>query len=141
MTQLCDELLEAYVGGRLARDKNRAIVRVLEQDDVAARRAESLREAHRKLEAAFDAMLLNEWAEIEARADERATPDYDALSAGARRWSRRRLAALGLGLALLGAGLGFLAGSHAQRDGVRHAHGGSHEAAAGAAPRAALTAH
>jgi anti-sigma factor RsiW len=132
MTQLCDELLEAYVGGRLAREKNRAIARVLEQDEVAARRAETLREAHLKLERAFDAMLLSEWAEIEARADERATPDYDALSAGFRRWSRRRLAAAGLSLALLGAGVGFLAGGHAQRDGVRSAHGGSHAAEAAA---------
>lgn len=57
MTELNDELLVAYVDGQLAKDQSKAIERVLEEDDVAARRVEALRTANTHLETAFEAML------------------------------------------------------------------------------------
>ena len=42
MTELSDELLVAYVDGQLAREQTRAIDRVLEQDEVGARRLDVL---------------------------------------------------------------------------------------------------
>jgi anti-sigma factor RsiW len=60
MTRLSDELLVAYVDGQLAGKQLSAIELVLAQDDVIARRVAALKKAHRKLEAAFDAMLAGE---------------------------------------------------------------------------------
>lgn len=60
MTELSDELLVAYVDGQLADKQSSAIERVLAQDDVIARRVAALKQAHRKLEAAFDAILAGE---------------------------------------------------------------------------------
>ena len=57
MTELSDELLVAYVDGQLAREQTRAIDKVLEQDEVVARRLDALKEAHGRLEAAFEAIL------------------------------------------------------------------------------------
>ena len=57
MTELSDELLVAYVDGRLAKDQKRAIAKVLDQDGVLARRVEALKDSHQRLEAAFDAIL------------------------------------------------------------------------------------
>ncbi|MGI9384391.1 MAG: anti-sigma factor family protein, partial [Methyloligellaceae bacterium] len=65
MTELSDELLVAYVDGQLARDQSEAIERVLDSDSVAARRVEALKDAHRHLEVAFEAMLAGQLAEIE----------------------------------------------------------------------------
>lgn len=65
MTELSDELLVAYVDGQLARDQSEAIERVLDSDSVAARRVESLKDAHKQLEVAFEAMLAGQLAEIE----------------------------------------------------------------------------
>ncbi|MGE3528316.1 MAG: anti-sigma factor [Methyloceanibacter sp.] len=60
MTELSDELLVAYVDGQLADKQSSAIEKVLAQDDVIARRVAALKQAHRKLEAAFDAILAGE---------------------------------------------------------------------------------
>ena len=68
MTELSDELLVAYVDGQLARKQTRAVDKVLDQDDVIARRAHALRDAHARLEAAFDAILAGDEAEISIHA-------------------------------------------------------------------------
>lgn len=60
MTELSDELLVAYVDGQLAKDQNRAVEKVLEQDEVMAKRAAALQEAHERLEFAFDSILTGE---------------------------------------------------------------------------------
>jgi anti-sigma factor RsiW len=88
MTELSDELLVAYVDGQLARKQTRAIDKVLEQDDVLDARVTALKHAHARLEAAFEAILAGEEAEI----SQVATP---AASAGI---------VLALGLAVLGYG-------------------------------------
>lgn len=64
MTELSDELLVAYVDGRLARKQSSAVEKVLEQDDVLARRVKALKDAHDRLEAAFDAILAGEELEM-----------------------------------------------------------------------------
>lgn len=66
MTELSDELLVAYVDGQLARKQTRAVDKVLEQDDVLGARATALKEAHDRLEAAFEAVLAGEEAEVSA---------------------------------------------------------------------------
>ena len=60
MSELNDELLVAYVDGQLADNQSKAIERVLEADQVAARRVEDMRAASAQLEAAFEAMLADE---------------------------------------------------------------------------------
>jgi anti-sigma factor RsiW len=67
MTELSDELLVAYVDGQLARKQTSAIDRVLAQDDVIAKRVAALRQAHRRLEAAFEAVLAGEEADATLR--------------------------------------------------------------------------
>jgi len=64
MTELSDELLVAYVDGQLVREQTRAVERVLEQDDVVARRVDALKDAHGRLESAFEAILAGEVVEI-----------------------------------------------------------------------------
>ena len=66
MTELSDELLVAYVDGQLARKQTQAVEKVLEQDDVIARRVVALKDAHSRLEAAFEAILAGEEAEVTA---------------------------------------------------------------------------
>jgi anti-sigma factor RsiW len=66
MTELSDELLVAYVDGQLARKQTRAVDKVLEQDDVIARRVDVLTDAHSRLEAAFEAILAGEEADAAA---------------------------------------------------------------------------
>lgn len=63
MTELSDELLVAYVDGQLAPAQSSAVEKVLAQDDVIARRVKAMRHAHRRLEAAFDAILAGEEAD------------------------------------------------------------------------------
>jgi anti-sigma factor RsiW len=63
MTELSDELLVAYVDGQLARTQSSAVEKVLAQDDVIARRVKAMKRAHRRLEAAFEAVLAGEEAE------------------------------------------------------------------------------
>jgi len=60
MTELNDELLVAYADGQLAKDQSKAVERVLEEDQVAAQRVESLRAANAHLENQFEAMLAGE---------------------------------------------------------------------------------
>jgi anti-sigma factor RsiW len=66
MTELSDELLVAYVDGQLARDQTRAVDKVFEQDEVIARRVDTLKEAHDRLESAFEAILAGEVSETMA---------------------------------------------------------------------------
>src|SRR3990170_2023750 len=66
MTELSDKILVAYVDGQLALKQSRAVEKVLEQDTVTAARAKALQEGHRRLEAAFDAILAGEVSEISA---------------------------------------------------------------------------
>ena len=67
MTELSDELLVAYVDGQLAREQTRAVDKVLEQDEVIARRVDALKEAHGRLESAFEAILAGEVSETSSR--------------------------------------------------------------------------
>jgi len=67
MTELSDELLVAYVDGQLARKQTSAVDKVLEQDDVIAKRVDALQDAHSRLEAAFDAILAGEQADAETQ--------------------------------------------------------------------------
>ena len=64
MTELSDELLVAYVDGQLVREQTRAVDKVLEHDDVVARRLEALKDAHGRFESAFEAILAGELIEI-----------------------------------------------------------------------------
>ena len=64
MTELSDELLVAYVDGELVREQTRAVDKVLEHDDVIARRVEALKDAHGTFESAFEAILAGEMIEI-----------------------------------------------------------------------------
>jgi anti-sigma factor RsiW len=64
MTELSDDLLVAYVDGQLAGKQSLAVDKVLEQDDVIAKRVVALKRAHGRLEAAFDAILAGEEADV-----------------------------------------------------------------------------
>ena len=64
MTELSEELLVAYMDGQLARKQTRAIDKVLEEDHVLDARVTALKHAHARLEAAFEAILAGEEAEI-----------------------------------------------------------------------------
>lgn len=66
MTELSDDLLVAYVDGQLQRAQSLAVEKVLEQDKVLAARVEALRQAHARLEAAFDAILSGAVGEVMA---------------------------------------------------------------------------
>jgi anti-sigma factor RsiW len=67
MTELSDELLVAYVDGQLARKQALAVDKVLEHDDVIAKRVVALKDAHGRLEAAFEAVLTGEEADAAAQ--------------------------------------------------------------------------
>jgi|RifCSP13_1_1023834.scaffolds.fasta_scaffold05591_2 anti-sigma factor RsiW len=97
MTELSDELLVAYVDGQLARKQTRAVEKVLEQDDVIARRVDALKDAHSRLEAAFEAILAGEEADAAARPMPQAPGlfiAWDTLAKGG-------LAAAGIAIALI----------------------------------------
>ena len=64
MTVLSDELLVAYADGQLVRQQTRAVEKVLEHDEVIACRVDALKEAHGRLEAAFETILAGEVVEI-----------------------------------------------------------------------------
>lgn len=66
MTELSDDLLVAYVDGQLAHKQTRAVEKVLDQDDVIAARVEALKQAHNRLEAAFEAILAGEEMDVSA---------------------------------------------------------------------------
>jgi anti-sigma factor RsiW len=96
--------LVAYVDGQLARKQTRAIDKVLEQDDVLDARVTALKHAHARLEAAFEAILAGEEAEISQVAT---PPAEDGFWVP---WRTFKIAAasagiaLALGLAVLGYG-------------------------------------
>jgi anti-sigma factor RsiW len=92
MTELSDELLVAYVDGQLARKQTRAVDKVLDQDDVLAARVEALKHAHARLEAAFEAVLAGEEAEVSAAS----APVQEGLVIP---WGVAKTAFAGLGLA------------------------------------------
>jgi len=104
MTELSDELLVAYVDGQLARKQTRAVEKVLDQDDILAARVEALKHAHARLEAAFEAVLAGEEAEVSAAS----APAQEGLVIP---WGVARTAFAGLGLvaalALAVAGYGW----------------------------------
>ncbi len=109
MTELSDELLVAYVDGQLARDQTRAVEKVLKQDDVIARRVAALREAHGRLEAAFEAILASEVSEVTAEAGLAATPDTRLRQSEPNRsgLAKAGLATAGIVVALLVAAAGY----------------------------------
>jgi anti-sigma factor RsiW len=104
MTELSDELLVAYVDGRLAKDQKRAVAKVLDQDKVLARRVEVLKDAHQRLEAAFDAILAGAEQELMST-----VPLAPPASPTQRRNGLTKLgfATAGVGLALLLLVFGF----------------------------------
>jgi anti-sigma factor RsiW len=106
MTELSDELLVAYVDGQLARDQTRAVDKVLEQDEVIARRVDALKEAHKKLESAFETILAGEISEAMAAVRIAPLPKSKPRSNGL---TKVGLATAGVGLALaaLVAGYGW----------------------------------
>lgn len=119
MTELSDDLLVAYVDGQLAKDQNRAIEKVLRQDEIVARRAEALQEAHGRLELAFDAILAGTLHELvpdesfrSSPLDRPAEPENKAASSTGTQpllWVAAATAGLaGLGLGMLLAPLGDL---------------------------------
>jgi anti-sigma factor RsiW len=103
MTELSDELLVAYVDGQLARKQTLAVDKVLEQDDVIARRVEALKHAHSRLEAAFEAILAGEEADAVAQPAPRAPGLFISWSA----LVQGGLATVGIGLALILLAAGF----------------------------------
>lgn len=103
MTELSDELLVAYVDGQLARKQTRAVDKVLEQDDVIARRVDALKDAHGRLEAAFDAILAGE----EADAAEQPIPRGPGLFIAWDTLAKGGLAAAGLAAALVLVAAGY----------------------------------
>jgi len=109
MTELSDELLVAYVDGQLARKQARAVEKVLDQDDVIAKRAHALREAHARLERAFDAILAGDEAEISSLASAPAPVSVTAPATNVRqsRWSLRIIGAT-FAVAVVAGALGWL---------------------------------
>ena len=97
MTELSDELLVAYVDGQLARKQTRAVEKVLEQDDVIARRVDALKDAHSRLEAAFEAILAGEEADAAARP----VPQAPGLFIAWDTLAKGGLAAAGIAVALI----------------------------------------
>jgi anti-sigma factor RsiW len=107
MTELSDELLVAYVDGQLARAQTRAIDKVLEQDEVVARRLDALKEAHGRLEAAFEAILAGEMVEVLVS---------PVLPPRVRHKRRLRLPWIGLAVVGIGIGLAALVGGYGWPD-------------------------
>ena len=79
MTELSDELLVAYVDGQLVREQTRAVDKVLEHDDVVARRVEALKDAHGR----FEVRLRGDPRRRADRDPRRAHPAADGPSASA----------------------------------------------------------
>jgi len=103
MTELSDELLVAYVDGQLARKQTSAVDKVLEQDDVIARRVDALTDAHSRLEAAFDAILAGEQADAETQP----LPQGPGLFIPRDTLIKTGLAAVGIAAALVLVGSGY----------------------------------
>jgi anti-sigma factor RsiW len=103
MTELSDELLVAYVDGQLVLEQTRAVDKVLERDDVTARRVDALKDAHDRLESAFEAILAGEVVEILA------TP---VLPSRLKPQRENGLAKIGLAIVGIGAALAALVGGY-----------------------------
>ena len=103
MTELSDELLVAFVDGQLARKQTSAVEKVLEQDDVIARRVDALKDAHSRLEAAFEAILAGEEAEAAAKP----TPQAPGLFISWPTLAKGGIAAVGLVVAIVLAFAGY----------------------------------
>jgi len=110
MTELSDELLVAYVDGQLARDQNRAIEKVLQQDDVVARRVEALQEAHSRLEFAFESILAGELRTLVPQESFRTNPAERLIQSEPepKGWPGRMLLLCGIAAGLAGIGLGVM---------------------------------
>ncbi|MFD0987652.1 anti-sigma factor family protein [Methyloligella solikamskensis] len=110
MTELSDELLVAYVDGQLAKDQNRAIEKVLKQDDVVARRAEALQEAHGRLEFAFESILAGELRTLVPKESFRSNPAERLIETEPepKGWPARMLVLCGIAAGLAGIGLGVM---------------------------------
>jgi anti-sigma factor RsiW len=113
MTELSDELLVAYVDGQLQRAQSLAIEKVLEQDEVLAARVDALRQAHARLESAFDAILSGAIGDVMA-----AVPIPPPRPAAPRQTGLTKIgiavAGVGLALAALVAGYGWPLVTHDQ---------------------------
>jgi anti-sigma factor RsiW len=103
MTELSDELLVAYVDGQLVREQTRAVDKVLEHDDVVARRVEALKDAHGRFESAFEAILAGELIEILA---------VPVLPPRVKRKSGNGLAKIGSAVVGIGIALAALVGGY-----------------------------
>lgn len=108
MTELSDDLLVAYVDGQLARDQSRAVKRVLDQDHIAAHRAESLRQAHDRLEWVLESLLEDERALLMGDLDPPplSPPPRPSLRTRISQWGTATIATAGVAIGLSG----FLAG-------------------------------
>ena len=102
MTELSDDLLVAYVDGQLARKQTRAVEKVLDQDDVIAARVEALKQAHNRLEAAFEAILAGEEMDVSA-----VSVPVQERSLRERSVVKVALAGVGIAVALLLAAVGY----------------------------------
>jgi len=105
MTELSDDLLVAYIDRRLADKQTSALEKVLAQDDVVARRLVTLKDAHRRLETAFEAILAGE----EADAADQPIPRAPGLFIARETLVKGGIAATGIVIAaaLLFAGYGW----------------------------------
>ncbi len=110
MTELSDEILVAYVDGQLARDQNRAIEKVLQQDDVVARRVEALQEAHSRLEYAFESILAGELRNLVPQESFRTNPAERLIESEpeTKGWPGRMLLLCGIAAGIAGIGLGVM---------------------------------
>jgi anti-sigma factor RsiW len=102
MTELSDDLLVAYVDGQLARKQTRAVEKVLDQDDVIAARVEALKQAHNRLEAAFEAILAGEEMDVSA-----VSVPVQERSLRERSVVKVALAGVGIAVALILAAVGY----------------------------------
>lgn len=102
MTELSDDLLVAYVDGQLARKQTRAVEKVLDQDDVIAARVEALKQAHNRLEAAFEAILAGEEMDVSA-----VSVPVQESSLKERSVIKVALAGVGIAVALVLAAVGY----------------------------------
>ena len=104
MTELSDELLVAYVDGQLARKQTRAVEKVLNQDDFIAARVEALKQAHNRLEAAFEAILAGEEMDVSAVS---VSVQVQESSLNEQSITKVALAGVGIAVALVLAAVGY----------------------------------
>lgn len=109
MTELSDDLLVAYVDGQLARDQSRAVKRVLDQDHIAAHRAESLRLAHDRLEWVLESLLDDERALLmgDLNPPPLSPPPRPSLRARITQWGTATIVTAGVAIGLSGLVAGY----------------------------------